>query len=127
MRHADHDLVRPVFRSELDRFVEHRHHDVEPFDRELLLTEERAAQILLEGLHARELCEQILLLVCRERHTVLAGLDCLPQPHALLVIGDVLDLVGDRSGIGLGQARQRVGEGLAWDVETEDGCGHERL
>ena len=32
----------PCSAAELDRLVEHRHHHVEPFDRELLLPEERA-------------------------------------------------------------------------------------
>jgi hypothetical protein len=37
------------------------------------------------------------------------------------VIGNVLDLVGNGSGVGLDQARQRVGEGFPRDVETQDG------
>src|SRR5207248_131421 len=62
-----------------------------------------------------------------ERRAVLAGLDCLTQPNALLVIGDVLDLVRNRSGVGLDQARQRVRERLARDVQTQHRCGHARL
>ena len=40
-------------------------------------------------------------------------LDCLAEPYTLGVIGDVLDLVGDRAGVGLAQLGQRVGEGVA--------------
>ena len=43
------------------------------------------------------------------------------------MIGDVLDLVGDRPGVGLDQARQRVGERLTGDVETQDRRGNARL
>ena len=54
VRHPDHDLVRAGVRGELDRLVEHRHHRVEALERELLLAEERAAQVLLEALGPRE-------------------------------------------------------------------------
>ena len=40
--HPDHDVERALSGAELDRLVEHRHHRVEPFERELLLAEERA-------------------------------------------------------------------------------------
>ena len=65
VRHADHDLVRAGLGGELDRLVEHRHHHVEPLDRELLLAEERAAQVLLEALDLGQPREQPLLLVRR--------------------------------------------------------------
>jgi hypothetical protein len=52
MRHTDHDLVRAILGREPDRFVQHRHHHVEAFDRELLLAEECAPQVLLERLDA---------------------------------------------------------------------------
>ena len=54
VRHADHDLVRAGVGGDLDRLVEHRHHRVEALDRELLLAEERAAEVLLEAFDARE-------------------------------------------------------------------------
>ena len=44
---------------------------------------------------------------------VAAGLDRLAQPDALLVVGDVLDLVRDRPAVGLAQPRQHLGERLA--------------
>src|SRR5438067_1058745 len=50
VRHADHDFVRARVCGELDRLVEHRHHRVEALDRELLLSEERAAQIQFHSL-----------------------------------------------------------------------------
>ena len=51
----------------------------------------------------------------------------LPQPDALLVVGDVLDLVGDRAAVRLLQARKRLGERLARDVDAEHGRGDARL
>ena len=53
----------PVLGGELDRLVEHRHHHVEALDRELLLAEERAAQVVLEALDLGEPLEQAPLLV----------------------------------------------------------------
>ena len=125
--HSDHDLVRAALRRKLDGLVEHRDDDVQPLDRELLLAEEGAPQVLLERLDARELGEQLLPFVDRERPSVPAGLDRLPQPHALLVVGDVLDLVRDRPAIGLAKPRKRVGERLARDVEAQHGRGDARL
>ena len=53
VRHPDHDLVRAALGRELDRLVEHRDEHVEPLERELLLPEERAPQVLLEPLDLR--------------------------------------------------------------------------
>ena len=54
MRDPDQDLVRARLGGELDRLVEHRHEHVETLDRELLLTDERAAEIRLEALDLRK-------------------------------------------------------------------------
>ena len=54
-----------------------------------------------------------------ERLPVATRLDGLPQPDALLVVGDVLDLVGDRPAVGLVQRGQGIGEGLARDVQAQ--------
>ena len=96
MRHPEHDLVGAVARGELDRLVEHRDHHVEALDGELLLPEERAAQVALHPLDLAQAPEQPHALVARERAPVAARLDRLAQPDALLVVGDVLDLVRDR-------------------------------
>ena len=117
--HADHDLVCAGLGGERDRLVEHRHHRVEALDRERLLAEEHAAQVALHPLHLAEPLEQALLLIWRQRLAVLPRLDRLAQPDAELVLGDVLDLVGDRPAVGLAQARERVGERLGRDIEAE--------
>ena len=101
VRHAEHDLVAALLRGELDRLVEHRDHHVETLDRELLLAEERAAQVALEALDLGQALEQPALVVRAERLVVAARLDHRPQPDALLVVGDVLDLVGDRAAVDL--------------------------
>ena len=49
-----------------------------------------------------------------------ARLDRLAEPHALRVVGDVLDLVGDRAHVDLAEARQRIEERLAGDGEAEE-------
>ena len=107
VRHPEHDLVRAGLGGELDRLVEHRHEHVEALDRELLLAEERALEVPLEALDLGEALEQRPLLLGRERLAVAARLDRLAQPDALLVVGDVLDLVGDRPAVGLEKRGER--------------------
>ena len=97
VRHAHDDLVRATLRGEVDRLVEHRDHRVEPLDRELLLAEEDAAEVVLEPFDLGQARQQSLLLLGRQLAAVASGLDRLPQPDPLFVIGDVLDLVGARA------------------------------
>jgi hypothetical protein len=127
VRHPHHDLVRARLGCELDRLVEHGDHHVEPFERELLLAEEPLAQEALHSLHLAEAAEQLLLLVCAERLPVAAGLDRLPQPHALLVVGEVLELVGDRARVGLAEPRQNLEQRLARHVHAKVGGRDPRL
>ena len=70
-------------------------------------------EVVLERLDLGQPLEQPPPCVRVERLAVGPGLDVLAQPDALLVVRDVLDLVGDRAGVGLAQVRERVGEGLA--------------
>ena len=51
----------------------------------------------------------------------------MPQPHAFLVVGDVLDLVRDRARVGGAQTWQRVRERVPRDVHTQNGGRHSRL
>ena len=127
VRHADDDVVRACLRRQLDRLVEHRDHHVEPLDRELLLAEEPLAQEALHPLHLAQPAEERLLLLGGERLPVTARLDRLPQPHALLVVGEVLELVRDRAAVRLRELRQDVGERLAGNVHAQHGGGDLRL
>ena len=126
MRHAENNLVRPFLGGELDGLVQHRDHHVEPFDRELLLAEERAAEVALEALDLREALEQPASLVRHERLAVAARLDRRAQPDALLVVGDVLDLVGTRAAVRLAKPRQHVGQRLTGDVDAKN-VGRDQL
>ena len=127
VRHPDHDLVRAGLGGEIDRLVEHRDHHVEAFDGELLLAEEGAPQVALHPLDLAQPAEQPDALVARQRPPVAARLDRLPQPDALLVVGEVLDLVRDRPRVRREEPRQRVGERLPLDVEAEERGGDARL
>ncbi len=127
VRHTEHRLVRPLVRGESDGLVEHRDHRVEALDRELLLTQECAAQIALEALHLGQALEQLALLLGRERLAVAARLDRCPQPDALLVVGDVLELVRARAAIGLPKPGQDIGKCLARDVYAEHLGGDQPL
>src|SRR5207237_967962 len=62
-----------------------------------------------------------------ERRPVAARLDRRPEPDPLLVVGDVLELVGDPPAVGLAQQRQGLGERLAADVGAEEPGGDARL
>src|SRR4029078_41251 len=113
MCHPDDHLVRAPRGAELDRLVEHRDEDVEPFERELLLAEERTAQGLLEALDMGQAPQQAYPSLRLERGVEATGLDRLAQPDALGVIRDVLDLVGARSHVHLAQPRERLEQRVA--------------
>ena len=113
VRHPEHDLARALGGGDLDHLVEHRHERVEALDRELLLAEEGLVQVVLERLHLRQPLQQPAPGLLGKRLAVAAALDRLPQPDALLVVRDVLDLIGDRARVGLAQAGQRLGERVA--------------
>ena len=125
--HPDHDLVGARVGGELDRLVEHRHHRVEALERELLLAEEGAAQVLLEPLGASERPEQANALLGCERLAVAARLDRLPQPHALGVIGEMLDLVGHRAAVDGAEVRQRLSQRLARHMHAQERGGNALL
>ena len=119
MGHAGHDLVCPVLRGQLEREVEHRDHHVEPFDRELLLPEERFAEVALESSTSGEAREEPALVVrppaarCRCRTRSPAAAD------PLLVVGDVLDLVDAGAAVDLLKLRKDVRQRLARHVNAE--------
>ncbi len=117
--HADHHLVGAALGRQLDRLVEHRHQRVEPLERELLLAEERAPQVLLEALHLRQPAKEGDARLRLERLSEAARLDRLPEPDALRVVGDVLDLVRDRPRVDLAQAGERLEQRLPGDGEPE--------
>ena len=123
VRHPDHDLVGAGVRRQLDRLVEHRHHRVETLERELLLAEERAAQVLLEPLGVGERPEQADPLLGRERLAIAARLDRLPEPDALGVVGEMLDLVGHRAAVDGAEVRQRLLQRLARNVHAQERGG----
>ena len=123
MGHAHHHLARAVGRAELDRLVEHGHQRVEALDRELLLAQEGLVQIALQGLDLRQAPQQPPPGLLVERLAVGTRLDRLAQPYALLVVGDVLDLVGDRARVGVAQSRQRVRERFARHRHAQDRRG----
>jgi hypothetical protein len=111
--HAETTSRAPAAASWID-LVEHRHH-VEALDRELLLAEEALCS-RPRAPRPGEALEQAALLLGVERLPVGARLDGLTKPDALLVVGDVLDLVGDRAAVGLrrwGRASAKVSPGTA--------------
>ena len=98
MRHPQDNFVSARFGGELDRLVEHRDHHVEALERELLLPEEALAQETLHPLHLTKPPVEGLLLLCCEGLPVPAGFDRLAKPDPLLMVGEVLELIGDRAG-----------------------------
>ena len=127
VRHPDHDLVRAVGRGELDRLVEHRH-------------ERRRALRARTASGRGTTCAGTARVpqpargggATRSASPARAApeaprLDRLPQPDALGVVGDVLDLVRDRAAVDLAQPRQRLEQGVAGDVEAQQPGGDPRL
>ena len=110
--HADDDLARAAGGGQLDQLVEHRDGHVESLDRELLLAQVGLVHEALERVDLGQAPQQRLLLVGGERGAEATRLDRLAQPQPLAVRRDVLDLVGDRTAVGLAQVRQRVGQRL---------------
>ena len=125
--HAEDDVLGAGRSGDVDRLVEHRHHHVEAFERELFLPEECPAEVLLEAFGVRQAGEQAELFVRGQRLAVAARLDGEAQPDALLVLGEVLDLEGHRSAVGLLKVRQSLGERLAGNVDAEQRRGDARL
>ncbi len=119
--HADHDLAGTLLRGQLDDQIEHGHQHVHALDRESLLTEIGLMQELLERLDLHQSLIQPLLVGRCQWGAVLTTLDHLPQPDALGMIGDVLQLVGHRAAVGFLQARQRLGQRFAGAGDPQDG------
>ncbi len=124
--HAEDDLLGLAAVGEGDQLVEHRHDHVEPLDREDLLAQVGLLDEALELEDVDQPHQQAAFLVLGERLAVGAGLDHLAQPGALLVRGEVLELVGDRAAVGLAHAGQRLQQGLAGDADAQDRGRHPR-
>jgi hypothetical protein len=124
--HAEDDLLGAAATGQGDQLVEHRHDHVEPLDREDLLSQIRFLDEALELEDVDQAAEQALFLVVLERLAMGAGLDHLAQPGALLVRGEVLELVGDRAAVGLAHPRQHVEQGLARYADAQDRGRHTR-
>ena len=124
--HADHDLFGAGCARLRHERIDHRHDDVQALDREHLLAEVCLLDKALEPEHLEQALEKGALLIRFERRAMRAGLDHLAQPHALLVGGEMLDLVRDRAAVRLAHSRQRVEERLALDADAKDGRGDPR-
>ena len=117
--HAEHDVLGAAARGQLERLVEHRDDHLEPLDRELLLAQERPAQVALEAFRVGEPRQQRLLLLGVELPAVAARLDRVAQPDALLVVRDVLDLVRHRPAVGGAQLREHLAERVPLAVQAQ--------
>jgi hypothetical protein len=124
--HPQHDLFGAVLPRQGGDLVDHRHGDVEALDREHLLAQVRLLQEALELVDVDQPREQCPLLLVAERRAVPAGLDHLPQPHPLLMRGEVLDLVRDRAAVRLTHPGQRLQQGLPLDAAAQDRGGDPR-
>ena len=121
--HAEDDLLGAATVGECHQLVEHRHHRVETLDREHLLPQVGLLEETLKLENVDQATEEAAFLVLGERPAVGAGLDHLLQPGALLVGGDVLELVAHRPAVGLAKPRQGLQQGLAGDADAEDRGG----
>ncbi len=109
MRHAYLDRAGPRRAHALDDRDQHGNQNVQALDGEALLAQVGSTQESLEAFHRGQALEQELLLGRARMDAMLAGLDCPPEPFALLVAVDVLDFEGDRPAVG----RAQLGQDLA--------------
>ena len=120
MGHADDHFARALLGRQLEHQVEHRHQEIDAFDREALLAQVRLVEEALERFHRDESVEQSELLLFRHRLAVRARLDHLPEPDPLGVIADVLDLIGDGTAVRRLQVREHVRECRSGDGDPEN-------
>ncbi len=118
MGHADLDSPGAGPTGQLDDPVQHRHQDVQTLDREALLAQVTAPEEPLESLDRGQPVEEPGLLVSGESNAVLPGLDGPPQPGALLVVVDVLDLIGDRAAVGRSKLAYDIRQGFPGQVDS---------
>ena len=90
-----------------------------PSMRERLLPEERRALVALHRVHLGEPFEEAEPVLDGQRRPVLARLDVLAQPDALLVARDVLDLEGDGAAVRRAKVREHLGEIAAGHVDAK--------
>ncbi len=121
--HPEDDLLGAGAVGEGDQLVEHRDDGIEALDREHLLAQVGLLEEALELEDVDQPAQQAAFLVVGEGPAVGAGLDHLPHPGALLVGGEVLELVGHRPAVGLAQPRQRLQQGFPRDADLEDRGG----
>ena len=119
--HAHDDLGGALGGRQLDDLVGDRHERVHALDREGLLPEVGAAQEALERVDLDQALERRRGAArAAMRLAEAARLDHPAQPEALLVVGEVLDLVGDRAAVGLLEVREGCGERLARHLDAQD-------
>ncbi len=111
MRHRHHDLARPGRSRAFDRGLQHGHERVVPFDREALVALVGAAEEALEPVDFGEAAQDGALLLIGERAAHLPFLDHAPEPRALGVALDVLELEPDGGAVNAAQARLCVCRG----------------
>ena len=124
VRHAQRDLLDASARGEQHGLVEHQDHRVEPLDGELLGAEEGALQERLKALNAQQADQLTALLLRGSFDPEGARLDGLAQPDALAVGAEVLDLVGDRLAVDLGESIEDGLERVALDEGAQRGGRH---
>ena len=108
MGHAEHDLAHAVGGGIADDRVEHRHQGIGALDREALLAEVGLMQEALEPLDLGQPLEQLLLRLGGEIRGVMAALDGLAQPGALLGDLDLIEVVADAAAVDAPQIVDRL-------------------
>ncbi len=117
--HPHHHLTDAIVGDPAHQRLEHRHERVEAFQRKGFLSEERGALVPLHRVHLGEPLQETEPVLGGQRGPVLAGLDVLAQPDALLVARDVLDLERDGAAVRRPQIGEHLGEVAAWHVDAQ--------
>ena len=105
MRHADDAFLDALLPALLDEIVEQRNQRIAAFEREALLADVLGVQVALETFGRRELPEDVLLFLGRERALQSAEQVLILQPQALFGIRDVRELGADGAAVGVFELR----------------------
>ena len=119
VRHAQDNVARALIGGHVDNPIEHRHQEVDAFDRESFLAQIRLVEEPLEGFDLNQPVEQRDPSVAVERLPMGTRFDLLAEPDSFLVVRNVFHLVRDGAAIRRGEVGKGLGQGCPGNGDPE--------
>ena len=113
VRHAEDQLLDAALRRSVDQRVEQGDQGGAALEGEALGARIHPLELLLEGVGADQVAQEVELALVRQARAVPDRLHPLLQPVALALVGDVHVLDADRAGVGLLQDGEDLADGGA--------------